>query len=64
MLNRQKSYEETVESFHWNIPRYYNIATDICDRHASNKSTVALIYHDDETDIVIILFINKYRTIQ
>ncbi|RMF83452.1 MAG: AMP-dependent synthetase [Nitrospinota bacterium] len=52
MLKPGKTYQETVERFRWEIPDYYNIAVDICDKHAQAPSRRALIYHDEETDTV------------
>ena len=52
MLQRGDSYEEVVDRFRWQIPERYNIAVDICDRHAADRSRVALIHDDDETGTV------------
>ena len=35
MLKRAESYEELYRSFRWNVPRKYNMAHDVCDRHAA-----------------------------
>lgn len=37
------TYEQLYESFRWNIPERYNIATDVCDRHAADPDKIALI---------------------
>ena len=37
------TYEELYASFRWNIPARYNIATDVCDRHAGGPGKIALI---------------------
>jgi len=42
MLSRGKSYQEVYDSFKWQIPDFYNIGVDICDRHARKKNRVAL----------------------
>lgn len=52
MLRRGKTYRETVERFQWEIPEFYNIALDICDKHAGDRARPALIYHDDVTRTV------------
>ena len=52
MLKPGKTYEDVVEKFRWDIPEYYNIAVDICDRHAVDRSRRALVYEDDETGAV------------
>jgi acetyl-CoA synthetase len=36
-------YEQLYASFRWNIPERYNIAADVCDRHAGDPAKVALI---------------------
>ncbi|WP_420467086.1 AMP-binding protein [Panacagrimonas sp.] len=45
-IERLSSYEEIYGAFRWNIPARYNIATDVCDRHATDASKVALIGED------------------
>ncbi|RVU17725.1 acyl-CoA synthetase [Methylobacterium oryzihabitans] len=47
MLHRAETYEDLVAGFRWRIPAYYNIGTDVCDRHAPGNP-LALI-HLDET---------------
>ena len=42
-----KTYEEVCARFRWSIPAQFNIAVDICDRHAADSSRVAMIYEDD-----------------
>jgi acetyl-CoA synthetase len=42
MPSRQ-TYEQSYASFRWNIPTRYNIAADVCDRHAADPDKVALI---------------------
>src|SRR5580658_8140351 len=45
------TYEQAYQSFRWNIPARYNIAADVCDRHAADPGKVALIGvdHDGKT---------------
>lgn len=45
-MERMQTYEEIYASFRWNIPARYNIATDICDRHAMEPGRVALLGED------------------
>ncbi|MGD8881992.1 MAG: AMP-binding protein [Desulfobacterales bacterium] len=48
---RGKTYEEVCNNFSWEIPEYYNIGVDVCDKWANDKYRVALIYVDpDEKD--------------
>jgi acetyl-CoA synthetase len=42
-MERMRTYDEIYASFRWNIPGRYNIATDVCDRHAADPAKVALI---------------------
>ena len=37
------TYEQVYAAFRWNIPERYNIAADVCDRHARDPGKVALI---------------------
>jgi acetyl-CoA synthetase len=46
---RVRSYEEAYRSFRWHVPARYNIARDVCDRHAEHPASadrVALIHED------------------
>ncbi|MCZ6862833.1 MAG: acyl-CoA synthetase [Alphaproteobacteria bacterium] len=44
MLKRAENYEELYRSFRWNVPRKYNMAHDVCDRHAAaDPDKLALI---------------------
>jgi len=42
-MERLPTYQQLYVSFRWNIPQRYNIAADVCDRHAANPGKVALI---------------------
>ena len=41
---RGKTYEEVCHNFKWEIPKYYNIGVDVCDKWAADKNRLALIY--------------------
>jgi acetyl-CoA synthetase len=48
---RVRSYEEARATFRWQVPARFNIAQDVCDRHAADPARagqVALIYEDHE----------------
>jgi acetyl-CoA synthetase len=47
VLPQGNTYEEVYARFRWSIPPAFNIAVDICDRHAADSSRVAMIYEDD-----------------
>src|SRR6058998_79711 len=51
LLPRGESYQDVYERFRWAIPPVYNIAIDVCDRHAGDRSRVALVYEDDAGSI-------------
>ena len=42
-MERLPTYQQLYSSFRWNIPARYNIAADVCDRHAADASKIALI---------------------
>lgn len=44
MLDRADSYDEVYRRFRWRIPPRYNIAVDVCDRHADAGAGTALIH--------------------
>jgi acetyl-CoA synthetase len=48
LLKRGSTYEEVYNNFEWNIPEYYNIADDVCDRWADDRGRIALVYEDEE----------------
>jgi acetyl-CoA synthetase len=48
-LVQQPSYEKLVSNFKWDVPEYYNIGVDICDKHVDvhkRGDAPALIYDD------------------
>ncbi|MCX5873616.1 MAG: acyl-CoA synthetase [Deltaproteobacteria bacterium] len=44
MLKRAMTYDEVRKSFEWEIPKFYNIGVDICDKWASDPDRLALIH--------------------
>jgi acetyl-CoA synthetase len=48
MLKISDSYEKVYSSFRWNIPQYYNIGVDICDKHAHQRYRLALVYENEK----------------
>ncbi len=38
MLTSHKTNEEVYGSFRWQIPEFYNIGVDVCDKWASDKN--------------------------
>ena len=47
LLPRGTTYADVYGRFRWAIPAAYNIAVDVCDRHAGDRARVALIHEDD-----------------
>jgi len=47
MLKPGKTYEDVYNSFKWQIPEFYNIGVDICDKWADQGRRLALIYEDE-----------------
>ena len=52
MLKPGKTYEEVYNSFKWQIPEFYNIGVDICDKWAEQGKRLALIYEDESGRVV------------
>jgi len=51
MLKESRSYDEVYRRFKWNIPEFYNIGYDICDKWAADTNRLALVYENDEGGI-------------
>ena len=47
MLKRGSTYDEVYRSFRWDIPEFYNMGVDVCDKHAHQKNRLALIYETE-----------------
>lgn len=47
MLKPGKTYTEVVDAFQWKVPRYYNIGVDVCDKWATQRYRLALIFEDE-----------------
>jgi len=48
MLKPGKNYDEVYDSFRWEIPEYFNMGVDICDKWAHQRYRLALIYEDEK----------------
>lgn len=46
MLTPGKDYDSVVSAFRWRVPGRYNIAVDVCDRHAAS-GRLAMIVEDE-----------------
>lgn len=48
LISRADTYEEVYDSFRWQVPEFYNIAGDVCDRHADkHPDKIALIVENN-----------------
>ena len=47
MLPPGRTYQQVYDTFQWNIPEFYNIGVDICDRWARKEKRLALIYENE-----------------
>ena len=48
MLRRGQTYDEVYDSFRWEIPEFYNIGVDICDKWAHQRYRLALVYENEK----------------
>jgi len=51
MLKFGQSYDEVYNSFRWQVPEFYNIGVDICDKWARQRYRLALIYQDQNGQV-------------
>jgi acetyl-CoA synthetase len=47
MLKSGQNYTEVYDAFRWEVPDFYNIGVDICDKWARQRYRLALIYEDE-----------------
>jgi acetyl-CoA synthetase len=52
VLPEAQTYAEVFERFRWSVPALFNIAVDICDRHAAADPTRLAMVHEDEAGVV------------
>ncbi len=45
--DKTKSFETLQNEFEWRIPKYFNIAHAICDKHDTRANQIALFYEND-----------------
>ena len=48
MLKPGDSYDEVYRGFKWEIPQFYNIGVDICDKWADQRYRLALVYENEK----------------
>ena len=49
LLPRSPSYDECYQTFRWQVPEHFNIASAVCDRHATAQpDSVAIIFETED----------------
>jgi acetyl-CoA synthetase len=51
MLKPGNSYDAVYNTFEWEIPEFYNIGVDICDKWAHQRYRLALIYENEKGQV-------------
>ncbi|MCP4625272.1 MAG: AMP-binding protein [bacterium] len=51
MLKSGRTYDEVYNAFQWDVPEFYNIGVDICDKWAGQRYRLALIYQDEKGNV-------------
>jgi acetyl-CoA synthetase len=51
MLKPGKTYDEVYNAFRWEIPEFYNIGVDICDKWAHQRYRLGLIYETEKGQV-------------
>ena len=51
MLTPAKTYDDVYNTFQWQIPEFYNIGVDICDKWAHQRYRLALIYENEKGQV-------------
>jgi acetyl-CoA synthetase len=51
MLKLGRTYEEVYGAFRWEIPEFYNIGMDVCDKWAGGEERTALITQDEKGQV-------------
>ena len=51
MLKSGQTYDDVYNSFQWEVPEFYNIGVDICDKWARQRYRLALVYQDQQGQV-------------
>jgi len=51
LVSKAPTYAEVYRSFRWTLPDKYNIAWDVCDRHAKEPDSIALIHRQPDGEV-------------
>ncbi|MDO7787423.1 AMP-binding protein [Desulforamulus aquiferis] len=52
MVSNMTDYEKERLEFNWNIPQYFNFATDVVDKWAQNPDKLAMLWVDEQDNEV------------
>lgn len=62
MLTRSDSYGDVHRALQWQIPQYFNMGVDVCDKHAARTpDKTALIIEDEDGDVTQYSFLALQR---
>ena len=61
MLIRGDSIEEVKKNFDWEIPEFYNMGVDVCDRWAATDPDRTAIIYDSESGIENISYADLFK---
>jgi acetyl-CoA synthetase len=62
MLTRAETYENVHRALKWQIPEYFNMGVDVCDRHAdATPDKTALVIEDEDGDVTQYSFLALKR---
>ena len=51
LITRAENFDEIHRTFRWRLPERYNIARDVCDRHAAGPERTALIHEHADGNV-------------
>ena len=61
LITRAATFDEIYRSFRWRLPERYNIARDVCDRHAAGPERTALIHERADGSVSRYTFLQVQR---
>ena len=61
LITRAATFDEIHRSFRWRLPERYNIARDVCDRHAAGPERTALIHERADGSVARYTFLQVQR---
>ena len=61
LITRADTFDEIHRAFRWRLPERYNIAWDVCDRHAVGPERTALIHEQADGGVARYSFVQVQR---